>query len=796
MYMDETDKTLQEIDEKARETDEIPRRLPVLPLRDVVIFPHMIFPILIGRESSLKSVSKSLEKGKFIFLTSQLDSETDEPGKEDLNTHGTVAKIIQLIRLPNNLIKILVDGINQGVVKRFVDSQQCLEADIEMIDPVAPDETDTEFEAMMRHASELFEGYIKANSNIPPEAAIAFKNLDDPVRKLYYAAANLLQDTGVKQRILNAETVKEQFFALISILTSEIEVLSIEKDIDSRVHETLQKAQRRFFIQEQIRALQQELGDDEEAQPELAKLRQHLEDAQLPEGVKEKVFEEFGKLRKMPAMSPEFGVIRNYLDWVKDIPWHEETQDNLDLDHVRKVLDKDHYGLDFVKERLLEHVAVLKLTSKPQGSILCLTGPPGTGKTSLAKSIARAFGRKFVRIALGGIRDEAEIRGHRRTYIGSMPGKIIQAMKRAGTVNPVILLDEIDKMSADFRGDPSAALLEVLDPEQNSDFMDHYLDVEYDLSKVLFITTSNVKYNIPGPLLDRMEVIELSSYLKHEKLEIARRHLLPRQKEANGLSDFNVSVPKKTLSAIVSGYTKEAGVRNLERMIGGVLRKVALEFLEGKHDKSDKVVVTPDSLNDYLKSPFFIDKKTSRAAKVGLVNGLAWTAFGGDTLEIEINVMPGKEKLSLTGKLGDVMKESAHAALTYVRSNADFLGVDEDFFSKSEIHIHIPEGAIPKDGPSAGITMTMALISALSKRKVRGTIAMTGEVTLRGNILRIGGLKEKLVAAKAAGIKTVLVPADNASELDHFEADVTKGLEIHSVDNIKDALPIVFPGEF
>lgn len=794
--MNDTDKTLQEIDEKVRDTDDIPRRLPVLPLRDVVIFPHMIFPILIGRDSSLKAVSKSLEKGKFIFLSSQLESETDEPGKDDLNTHGTVAKIIQLIRLPNNLIKILVDGINQGVVKRFVDSQQCLEADIAMVEPEVPDDSDTEFAAMMRHASELFEGYIKSNSNIPPEAAIAFKNLDDPVRKLYYAAANLLQDTAVKQRILNAESVREQYFTLISILTSEIEVLSIEKDIDSRVHETLQKAQRRFFIQEQIRALQQELGDDEDAQPELAKLRQQLEEAGLPEGVKAKVFEEFSKLRKMPAMSPEFGVIRNYLDWVKDIPWQTETEDNLDLIHVRKVLDSDHYGLDFVKERLLEHVAVLKLTSKPQGSILCLTGPPGTGKTSLAKSIAKAFGRKFVRVALGGVRDEAEIRGHRRTYIGSMPGKIIQAMKRAGTINPVILLDEIDKMSADFRGDPSAALLEVLDPEQNSEFMDHYLDVEYDLSKVLFITTSNVKYNIPGPLLDRMEVIELSSYLKHEKLEIARKHLLPRQKEANGLNIYNVSVPKKTLQEIVTGYTKEAGVRNLERMIGSVLRKVALEFLEGQHAEEDKVVVTPDDLPRYLKSPHFMARKTSRAAKIGLINGLAWTAFGGDTLEIEVNVMPGKEKLILTGKLGDVMKESAQAALTYVRSNASLLGVDEDFYKTSEIHIHIPEGAIPKDGPSAGITMTMALISALSKRKVRGTIAMTGEVTLRGNVLRIGGLKEKLVAAKAAGIKTVLIPRDNEGELDHFEKDVASGLEVFPVDNITDALPIVFPGEF
>lgn len=800
----------------------IPKRLTVLPLRDIVIYPYMIFPVLIGRDSSLKAVAEALDRDKFIFLAAQQDASVDEPGKADIYRYGTVAKIIQLLRLPNNvnLMKILVDGATQGRIKRFYTNKEFIEADVEINDLQTYDETEPEFQAMVRHAGELFGDYVRMNRNVPPEVMAAFENITDPVRKLYYAAANIQQEVAVKQRILERTALNEQYFELISILTSELEVLKLEQDIDTRVHETIQKAQKRFYVMEQIRALQQELGDDDEAFPELAKIKEKIETSGMNDEAKTKAIEEFDKLKKIPVMSPEFGVIRNYLDWLTSVPWQDETPDNLDINHARTILDEDHYGLDKVKERILEYIAVLNLTHNVRGQVLCFSGPPGVGKTSLARSIARALGRKFVRISLGGVRDEAEIRGHRRTYIGSMPGKIIQNMKRAGMANPVVLLDEIDKMSMDFRGDPSSALLEVLDPEQNNAFNDHYLEVDYDLSKVLFITTANVKYDIPAPLLDRMEVIDISSYLEHEKVQIAQQHVLPKQLKKNGLDTYNIQFTEGAIHLLVREYTKEAGVRNLERQIASVLRKVGKSVVQEIQAEEKKLlakktrtkknsqeqaynyavaevqkrnhIITEETLQEYLKVPLFRKRRSDLESQIGVATGLAWTSVGGDILPIEVTMMPGQEKVTLTGKLGDVMKESAMAAFSFVRTNASTLGVSEDFYKEREIHLHIPEGAIPKDGPSAGITMTIALISAAARRPVRGDIAMTGEVTLRGNILAIGGLNEKLVAAKAAGIRTVLIPKENEMDLRDMNPHITEGLEVIPVSHIMEAIPFAF----
>jgi ATP-dependent Lon protease len=828
----------------------IPKRLSVLPLRDVVIYPYMIYPILIGRESSLNAVSASMNRDRFVFLAAQKDENIDEPTKDDIYTYGTVAKIIQLVKLPNNLVKILVEGFAQGRCKKFFNAKNnIIEAEIE-IASTDIDEESQEFGAMMRHAHEAFIEYIKANRNIPPEAAIAFENLEEPVRKLYYASAHLQLDVEQKQSILNEWSLQEQYFRLVSILTSEIELMKLELDIDSRVQETIQKSQKKYFIQEQIRALQQELGDDDDGLPETTKLRNAIEEAGMPDTVKAKALEEFDKLRKTPSMSPEYGVLRNYVDWLLALPWSKKTHDVLDIDHVRTILDEDHYGLEKIKERVLEYIAVMNLVNSVRGQILCFVGPPGVGKTSLAKSIARALGRSFVRIALGGIRDEAEIRGHRRTYIGSMPGKIIQSMKRAGTVNPVILLDEVDKMSADFRGDPSSAMLEVLDPEQNSTFNDHYLEVDYDLSKVLFIATANVKYDIPLPLLDRMEVIELSSYVEHEKKEIAVRHILPKQLERHGMKHFKINVQDDAITTLIREYTRESGVRNLERQIASIIRKLAKSAVTDiakeearlrdesrtkaqakitagstakkvasqtesavpgestgnpssstetspyrpKAEKivaSRKVIVNTKTVHEYLKTPPYRQRANALEDRIGVVTGLAWTSVGGDILPVEITIMQGKDKLTLTGKLGDVMKESAMAALSYVRANAESLGVPLDFGKDQDIHIHVPEGAIPKDGPSAGITMTMALISAASKRPARGDIAMTGEVTLRGNILAIGGLNEKLLAAKRHGIRTVLIPKENEGDLAEISKEILDGLTVIPVEHISVALPYV-----
>ena len=775
--------------------DTIPNQLPVLPLRDVVVFPYMIFPVLVGRESSLKAVNEALERDKFIFLAAQKNSVTEEPGIEDIYHEGTIAKIIQILKLPNGLMKILVDGVVQAAVKRFITNGKFLEAELRInFEHVA---MDSELDALLRHTSSLFAEYVHLNRNVPSEVLLAFENTKDVQRKVFYIASNILQTVDVKQKVLQIVNTRDQLHELIRILNSENDVLKIEKEIDSKVHDNIAKSQRKFFIQEQIRILQDELGD-EESSPELIKLRDDIKKAKMPKAVEEKAMEEYVKLRKTPALSPESTVIRGYLDWMVSVPWHKRTKDNLNVGHVKSILDEDHFGLDKPKDRILEHIAVLNLVREMKGQILCFVGPPGVGKTSLAKSIARGLGRKLVRISLGGVRDEAEIRGHRRTYIGSMPGKIIQSLKRAGVINPVILLDEVDKMSMDFRGDPSSALLEVLDPEQNVSFSDHYLDIDYDLSHVMFITTANVRYQIPLPLQDRMEIIELSGYLQHDKREIAKRHIIPKQLEEHGLSKSNIDITDAAIDKIIAEYTREAGVRNLERELASVCRKIAKEIVvsnqtNGKKDKKDNSLsVTPEKVEEFLGVPKFRNRLRAETNRIGSVTGLAWTSVGGDILHVDVTIMSGKDKLTLTGQLGDVMKESAQAALSYLRSNAEALQLSTDFYKDKEVHVHLPEGAIPKDGPSAGITMVMAMYSAISGKPARADVAMTGEITLRGEVLAIGGLNEKLIAAQRSGITTVLIPQENVKDLTEIQAKVKEGLTIIPINKIEEALPHIF----
>ncbi len=768
----------------------IPTRLPVLPLRDVVIFPSMIFPVLVGRDSSLRAVNDALEHNKYLFLAAQKNPLTEEPGQSDIYWDGTVAKIIQILKLPNGLMKILVDGIVQASVSKFVANTKYLEATIKVHDQ--PVSLDSELDALLRHTSALFAEYVHLNRNVPSEVLVAFENTRDPRRKLFYIASNILQNVEVKQKILELTGIREQLHEVIRILNSEIDVLKIEKDIDTKVHDNIAKSQRKYFIQEQIRILQDELGE-EESSPELSKLRDDIRKAKMPKAVEEKALEEFQKLKKIPSLSPESTVIRSYLDWMIALPWYKRTKDNLSVEHVRKILDEDHFGLEKPKERILEHIAVLNLVHEVKGQILCFVGPPGVGKTSLAKSIARALGRNLVRISLGGVRDEAEIRGHRRTYIGSMPGKILQSMKRAAVVNPVMLLDEVDKMSMDFRGDPSSALLEVLDPEQNNTFNDHYLDVDYDLSSVMFITTANVRYGIPLPLQDRMEIIELPGYLHHDKREIAKRHIIPRQLDEHGLGKRKVNIADSAIDKVISEYTREAGVRNLEREIATLCRKTAKDVVEGKQKKSKKapsLTIDAGKVEEYLGVPRFRSRPLTKEPRVGSVTGLAWTSVGGEILNVDVTVMTGPERLTLTGQMGDVMKESAQAALSYLRANSSRLKLPENFTKGKEIHIHLPEGSIPKDGPSAGVTMATALFSAVSGRPARSDVAMTGEITLRGEVLAIGGLNEKLLAAQRSGITTVLIPAENEKDLREIPAPVKEGLKITPVKSIDEALTI------
>jgi ATP-dependent Lon protease len=785
------------------ETDRIllnsmPDNLPVLPLKDIVIFPYMIFPILAGRDSTIRAINKATETDKFIFLVSQVDPKIEEPSIENLYSVGTIAKILQVLRLPNGLIKVLVDGL---VIAKSLGyySDEYISAKIKI--KSFNFEEDNELKALERRAESLFNNYVNSNPSIPKETLSAFENIVEPERKLFYIASALNIDASKKQSLLEKDNYKDQYFLLLYILNSEIEVLNIEKDIDTKIYQAMQKNQRKFIVQEQIRILQDELGENIELDPDLIKIKEQIENSGMPESIMQKAMEEFNKLRKTPQMSPDFGVLRNYLDWMMNVPWNKFTEDNYDLDRARKILDEDHYDLEKPKERIIELIAVLKLLKEkeikksPKGQILCLVGPPGVGKTSLGKSIARTLDRKFTRISVGGIRDEAEIRGHRRTYIGSMPGKIIQAMKKTGTSNPVILIDEIDKMSNDFRGDPSSAMLEVLDPEQNHAFNDHYLDVDYDLSNVLFITTANIRYNIPLPLQDRMEIIEMRSYMDFEKVQIAQRHILPKELNEHGLEQKEIIFPNNVIFKIIREYTKEAGVRNLERELSSVIRKIAKEkVLSANFKKVRKITISEKLVEKYLGVPKYFSRKREKSErnKIGTVYGLAWTSMGGDILNIDVTVMKGQNKLTLTGQLGDVMKESALAGLSYIKSNASNFKIPDNYFRDKEIHIHLPEGAIPKDGPSAGITMIMAMLSAITKNPVKSNVAMTGEITLRGNILPIGGINEKLLAAKRNDIKIVLIPKDNEKDLSEVPEDIKSGMEIILIDNVEDAIKHTF----
>jgi ATP-dependent Lon protease len=776
--------------------EDIPAILPVLPLRDIVIFPYMIFPVLVGREQSIRAANYALDNGKYIFLATQKKSNLEDPKKADIYFEGTIAKIVQILKLPNGLLKILVDGVLHGKITEFTERKEFFEAEIETI--VSMPENDHEMNALIRQMVHLFKDYVKINRNIPSEAIVAFDSIEEPDRKLFYAAANINQSIETKQKILQKFTIKEQYYEIIALLNSEIDILKIEKEIDNKVQDNIAKTQRKFIIQEQIKILQDELGEEDDGSPEYLKLKDRIKKAKMPKMANEKAIEELNKLKKIPTLSPEFTVIRNYLDWLLDVPWNKKSNDNLEIKHVQTILDQDHFGLEKPKERIIEHIAVLNLVKQIRGQILCFVGPPGVGKTSLGRSIARALGREFVRISLGGVRDEAEIRGHRRTYIGSMPGKIIQSMKRASTINPVILLDEIDKLSADFRGDPSSAMLEVLDPEQNNTFQDHYLEVDYDLSQVMFITTANVRYSIPAPLQDRMEIIELSGYLEYDKIEIAKRHIMPKQIKAHGLDNKNVKFNDEAIRKIITHYTREAGVRNLERELASICRKLAKEIVlrdsqNGSVKKKKKEFVVDEvDIEKYLGVSKYKNSKFDKSNRVGSITGLAWTSVGGELLVVDVSVMSGSEKLTLTGQIGNVMKESAQAALSYLRSNAKKLHVDENFFKGKEIHIHLPEGAIPKDGPSAGVAMTLAMLSAITGKPTRGDVAMTGEITLRGKVLAIGGLTEKLLAAKRNEINTVLIPRENESDLKEIQAAVTDGLRIIPISTVEEAIPYAF----
>ncbi|MCX7833661.1 MAG: endopeptidase La [Ignavibacteria bacterium] len=786
-------------------------KFPVIPLKDIVIFPYILYPVLAGRETTIRAINSAMDSDKYVLLAMQIDFTAEIPDPQNLYKTGTIAKIIQVLRLPNGLLKVLVDGIAVANVIKYT-FQDFIEAEVQIQQFEIKE--DTELVALSRQVKNLFTDYVNANQAIPKESLISLENISDYVRLAYFIASTINIEMRKKQQLLEITDIKKLYYELLYILNSELEISKVIKEIDNKVTSEMQRSQRRFIIQEQIKILQDELNEGVELDPDLKKILEKIESAGMPENVKEKAMEEFNKLKKTPPMSPDFSVTRNYLDWMVSVPWNVFTEDNYDLENAKKILDEDHYDLDKPKERILELLAILKLlkTQKikkyPKGQILCFVGPPGVGKTSLGKSIARALNRKFARLSVGGVRDEAEIRGHRRTYIGSMPGKIIQAMKKTGTCNPVILIDEIDKMGTDWRGDPASAMLEVLDPEQNNSFNDHYLDVDYDLSNVLFITTANVQYSIPPALRDRMEIIEMRSYLDFEKIEIAKRHIIPKELQEHGLSKDAIIFPDNVILKIIREYTKEAGVRNLERELTSIIRKVIRDIvtdsnfstkMTGKLDEGKpfslpkKVVIKAKDVSKYLGVPKFSSKKSAREKyKIGTATGLAWTTLGGDILTVDVTVMEGQEKFILTGQLGDVMKESAQAGLSFIKSNMTKFNIPKDYFKNKEIHIHVPEGAIPKDGPSAGITMTMAMLSAITRVPAKTDVAMTGEITLRGTILPVGGLNEKMLAALRSGIKTVLIPKDNEKDLEEVPKEIKDNLTIRLVRNIPEAIPYVF----
>jgi len=775
-------------DREARKPREKELELPVLPLREIVVFPYMVIPLFVGRSLSLKAIEVAMESNREILLVSQKHAKTDNPEVDDLHEVGTVAEIMQLLKLPDGIVKILVEGTARAKVHNYTETKEYYRAKVEIFED--EEEKNLRTQALMRNVIAQFEQYIKLNKNVPIEIINVTNSVESPGRLADIIVAHLKLKVEVKQNVLSAFSAEERLSMICDILNREIEILNIEKKIRGRVRKQMEQVQKEYYLREQIKAIQKELGENDEVAQEVKDFKKAIEKAKMPKDVLEKVEKELDKFSKMSYSSAESGVIRNYLEVMCELPWSKKSKDKLDAAHAQKILDRDHYGLEKVKERITEFIAVCQLRKTIKGPILCLIGPPGVGKTSLAKSVAEALGRKFARVSLGGMRDEAEIRGHRRTYVGALPGRIIQMLRQVGTKNPVILLDEIDKTGSDFKGDPSSALLEVLDPEQNKTFRDHYLAVPFDLSQVLFLTTANYIGGIPAPLRDRMEMINLSGYTEEEKVEIGSRYLVPKQQEENGVSEKEVSINKDALSEIIRCYTREAGVRDLERKIGSICRKVAKDSVTSKKFKTAKV--TGKTVSKYLGVRKFLPDMQGVEDQVGVVMGLAVTSLGGTTLPIEVEVLEGSGKIMLTGNLGDVMKESCHAAVTYIRRHRDVFGISKDFHKKVDIHIHAPEAAIPKDGPSAGITIATAAVSALAGIKVRKDVAMTGEISLKGKVMPIGGVKEKSLAAYRVGIKDIVICRDNEKDLEDIPEEIKRKINFHIVEDISEVLEVAF----
>ncbi len=765
-------------------------QLPLLPLRDLIIFPHMMIPLFVGREKSINALEDAMSRQSDIVLVAQKDAKTNNPSKEDIYEVGTVGTIIQLLRLPDGTVKVLVEGKRRVKIKEYLPSDNCFLVRIEELPDMASDPVESQ--ALVRSVKSTFETYVKLNKRIPPEILMRVSSIENCSELADIIVAQLNLKLEDKQKILELDDPALRLEKLLNLMTGEIEILEVEKKIRSRVKKQMERSQKEYYLNEQMQAIQKELGEKDDYQAELREIEETAKSKKLSKEAQAKVKKEIKKLKMMSPMSAEAAVVRNYVDWILALPWQDYSEDHIDIKTAEDILDEDHWGLEKVKERILEHLAVQSIAREQKGPILCFVGPPGVGKTSLARSIARSLGRQFARISLGGVRDEAEIRGHRRTYVGAMPGKILQSLKKVDKGNPLILLDEIDKMSTDFRGDPSSALLEVLDPEQNCNFQDHYLEVDYDLSKVMFITTANSLHPIPRPLLDRMEVIQLEGYIESEKVNIAKKYLIPKQIKAHGLEEMKVSVTEPSILQIIRYYTKEAGVRNLERQIASVCRKVAKEIVKSnllqEKKKNKSRTISPKRVVELLGPHKFKYGKIEEENEIGLTNGLAWTEVGGDLLVVEVTVMPGQGKFTITGQLGEVMKESCSAALSYVRSRGPLFGLDKDYFGNIDIHIHVPEGAIPKDGPSAGCAITTSIVSAVTKIPVKRIVAMTGEITLRGRVLAIGGLKEKLLAAHRGGIKTVIIPKENSKDLRDIPKEVLQNLKVMAVDHVDQVL--------
>jgi ATP-dependent Lon protease len=772
---------------KNRETDRETTAMPLLPLRDVVVFPHMIVPLFVGRERSIAALESAMKNEKGIFMAAQRSAQKDEPGEADIYKVGAIGVIIQLLRLPDGTVKVLVEGKKRGIIREYLVNEDFFLVNVEEIQDV-DDKNQVKAEALTRNIRDSFENYAKLGKKVHMEMVNTIASIDSPSKLADVVASHISLKLEEKQRLLEIFNVNERLEAVYELMLGEIEIMEVEEKIKRRVKKQMEKTQKDYYLNEQMRAIQKEMGEKDDFRNEIAELEKRLKQKKLSEEANKKVRHEIKKLQMMAPMSAEATVVRNYIDWLLDMPWAEKTENKHTLKESEVILEEDHYGLKQVKERILEYLAVQSLVKKNKGPILCFVGPPGVGKTSVAKSVARATNRKFVRLSLGGVRDEAEIRGHRRTYIGALPGKIIQLMKKAGSNNPVFCLDEVDKLSSDFRGDPSAALLEVLDPEQNNAFNDNYLEVDYDLSDVMFITTANILQTIPPALQDRMEVIRLAGYTEPEKLNIANKFLVAKQMEANGLTKDSIAFSDGALLAIIRQYTREAGVRNLEREIASICRKVAKEI--ATNGAGGKVKITSKSMPKYLGVPKFRHGEAEGKDEIGLCIGLAWTEVGGELLSIESSLMKGTGKMVMTGKLGDVMQESVQAALTYVRARADKFGLDENFYKETDVHVHVPEGAIPKDGPSAGIAVVTSIASAFMKKKVRGDLAMTGEITLRGRVLPIGGLKEKLLAAHRGNLKTVIIPKDNEKDLAEVPTNVLKALEIIFVEHMDEVMRV------